>query len=185
MTTPESHDIPTPPAGLPLEHDSAAPARRRRTMVIAGGVVALALLGAGVAAISGAFDDAPGGELDLTQQSSVATTFVQRYALRDPAACDLATEALRASLARGGRCGGVVTAGAAPTVTVLVSRTCGNRHGFSAEVTPPGAIGGRYLSVGLELDGARWAVRTVLPLNDRAAIRDYDCAAPATGYGGS
>jgi hypothetical protein len=177
-TTPDS------PAQYPARD---APGTRRCTIALRTGaaVVVLGLLGTGIAALSGAFDSPPSDSAPtLTPQDAVATAFLERYARHDPAVCALATPQLRTTLQRGGRCNGTAAAGAAPVVEVLLSRTCGARHGFSAAVTPPGEIAAPYVTVGLELEGTTWSVRSVLPIADRGVIRDYACAPPTTRYGG-
>lgn len=137
--------------------------------------VLMMLVGAGVAGCAGATPAA--NTVDRTDAAATAQAFVQRYAVHDPAACELASARLRPRLDADGRCGGAAHGGA-PLTDVLNAQTCGNKALFSAAVTPAGEIGKPYVSIGLDRDpgGAQWSVDAVLPLTDRSVIKPYPCA---------
>lgn len=189
MTTPDHPDSPpgqsaqgsTPPGGPRPVSWGAEPARRRRLLV--GGIVAavlvLALVGIGIATMTGELGSAP----ERRDPAATAAAFIARYAVHDPGVCELVTIDLRKRFARDGRCAGTAR-GTTPRIDVLDSGTCGDRSSFDAEVTPAGEIGERYVSLGLEQVGEEWAVRSVLPLDDRSLIKHYPCAPAHTTYGG-
>ncbi|MGH3722443.1 MAG: hypothetical protein ACRDRI_27135 [Pseudonocardiaceae bacterium] len=135
-----------------------------RSRLVVGGVVAVAVLRLGVmiATMTGAIGSAPERH-DLT---ATAKAFIKLYTVHDPGVCELATASLRKQLARDGRCAGD-THGTTPRIHVIDARTYGDRSSFEAGVTPSGEIGEGYVSVGLEQVGEDWAVRSVLPLDDR------------------
>ncbi|MGH3809397.1 MAG: hypothetical protein ACRDRU_22780 [Pseudonocardiaceae bacterium] len=146
----------------------------RRSRLVVGGIVAavvmLALLGVGIATMTGALSSAP----DRRDPADVAKAFIERYAVHDPGACELVTVSLRKRFTRDGRCVGDAH-GTTPRIDVLNARTCGDRSMFEAGVTPSGEIGEGYVSVGLEQVGEEWAVHSVLPLDDRNLIRPTTC----------
>lgn len=154
---------------------------RRRGLLI-GGIVAalvvLALLVGGIATLTSVNGSSP----DRRDPAATARAFIQRYAVHDPTACELVTAELRKRFARDGRCAGT-TRGTTPRIDVLNSQTCGDRSGFSAEVDPAGEISERYVTVGLEQVGEEWAVRSVLPVDDRSVIKPYTCATHTEYWG--
>ncbi len=194
MSTPNNPDPqqwqqgPAGPVPPGWDQQTAGDGGRRRRRMVVGGIVAavlvLALLGVWIAKMAGAFDSAPEpAPLDRRDPAATATAFIQRYAVHDPTACDLVTAELRKRFDRDGRCTGTAN-GTTPRVDVINSQTCGNRGSFSAEVNPAGQISKRYVTVGLEQVGSDWAVRSVLPVDDRSVIKPYDCAPASTQYGG-
>ena len=128
--------------------------------------------------VGGALAKLPDAALDRSDPVAVATAFARRYAANDPVACQLADQHLRATLQQGGRCSGT-TARAAEPVTVLHSRTCGDRHGQSMQV--PHIDGGQapYVTLSLRRTGDEWSVVAVLPVRERAVISPYECAEPS------
>lgn len=142
-------------------------------------VVVLALVGIGIATMTGALGSSP----DRGDPAATARSFIERYAVHDPGVCELVTTSLRKQFAHDGRCAGTAH-GSTPRIDVLDARTCGDRSSFEAGVTPAGEIGEGYVSVGLEQVGEEWAVRSVLPLNDRSVIKPYPCAPAHTRYVG-
>jgi hypothetical protein len=168
MSTP-SHPDPQPPQQTTGD--------RRRWLVVAGIAVAVLVGVLLVWWIAGAAGSSP--DLNRTDPAATATAFIQRYAVHDPRACELVTPDFRLRLNREGRCTGATQA-TTPRIDVVNAKTCGNRSGLSAEVNPAGDLGKPYVTVGLELMGGRWAVRSVLPIGDRSVIRPYDCAPPNT-----
>lgn len=178
---------PVPPswAGQPAPAGNGDGGRRRRRLVVGGivaGVLVLALLGIWIAKMAGAFDSSP-APLDRRDPAATATAFLQRYAVHEPTVCELITADLRKRFDRDGRCSGAAS-GTTPRIDVINAKTCGNRSSFSAEVNPAGEIGKRYVTVGLEQAGDQWAVRSVLPVDDRSVIKPYECAPASTRYGG-
>ena len=158
----------------------ATPAQHRRRLLL-GGIVAalvLALVGIGIATLTGAISSSP----DRRDPAATATAFIERYAVHDPGVCALVTADLRKRFARDGRCVGT-TRGTTPRIDVLNSQTCGDRSSLDAEVNPAGEISERYVSLGLEQVGDEWAVRSVLPLNDRSVIKPYACASHTEYWG--
>lgn len=157
-------------------------ARGRRLLIggVVAAVVVAALLALWIARLTGTLGSVA---TDRADPAATATEFLQRYAVHDPAACELVTADLGDRLGRDGRCSGSTT-GAAPRIEVLDSITCGTRHAFSAQVDPPGEVTKPYARVGLEQVGEDWSVRSVLPLEDRSVITPSQCAAPETEYGG-
>lgn len=156
---------------------SGASARRSRLVV--GGIVAVAVLGLGVgiAKLTGAIGSAP----DRRDPADVAKSFIALYAVHDPGACELVTASLRKQFARDGRCAGD-THGTTPRIDVLDSLTCGDKSSLDAGVTPAGEVSKPYVSVGLEQVGEEWAVDSVLPLGDRSVIKPYPCRPARTEY---
>lgn len=150
-----------------------------KRQLLGGGVVVvvLALVGIGIAVVSGALGSAP----DRGDPAATARSFIERYAVRDPTACELVTPDLRKRFASDGRCAGTVQ-GSTPRIDVLDSGTCGDKSSLDAEVAPAGEIGERYVSIGLTQVGEEWAVDSVLPLNDRSVIKHYPCAPVRTRY---
>jgi hypothetical protein len=149
-------------------------------------VVALILIVIGLLATFGVFRGGGGSSsapsLDRTDPNAVAAAFLQRYAVHDPSVCGLVAPSLQPRFTSDGRCSGL--AGGAATVTVITKAiVCGNRAGYAAQVSPPGQLGKPYASVGLELDGTTWSVRSLLPLSDRSVIQPYNCASSGN-YGG-
>lgn len=141
------------------------------SVVVAVGAVVL-LFAAACAA--GRSDDAAGG-VDWADPDSVASVFIERYAVHDPAACELVTSVLRGQLERDGRCAGPVR-GSTPRLMVLESLTCGGVHDFAAVVTPEGEVGRRFVLVGLErAGGTAWLVRSVLPIGDCRVLVSRTC----------
>lgn len=158
---------------------SGASARRSRLVVggIVAAVVVLALLGVGIAKLTGAIGSAP----DRGDPAATAKSFIALYAVHDPGACELVTTSLRKRFARDGRCAGDAH-GTTPRIDVLNARICGDRSMFEAGVTPSGEIGEGYVSVGLEQVGEEWAVDSVLPLDDRNLIKPTTCRPANTEY---
>jgi hypothetical protein len=122
-----------------------------------------------------------GANVDRGDPEGTAAAFLRLYAAHDPAACELVATELRSRFDSDGRCGGEPS-DVEPRLDVLDSRTCGDRHSFSAAVNPSGEITTPFVTVGLELVDGSWAVRSVLPLTERSVIRPFDCAAPSTEY---
>lgn len=152
-----------------------------RPRLVVGGVVAavvvLALLGVGIAKLTGALSSSP----DRRDPADVARSFIALYAVHDPGACELVTASLRKRFARDGRCAGTAQ-GTTPRIDVLNARTCGDRSIFEAGVTPSGEISEGYVSVGLEQVGEEWAVDSVLPLDNRNLIKPTTCRPAHTEY---
>lgn len=140
-------------------------------------VVVLALVGIGIATMSGALGSSP----DRRDPAATARSFIERYAVHDPGVCELVTPDLRKRFASDGRCAGIAQ-GSTPRIDVLNAETCGDKSDFEAEVTPSGEIGERYVSLGLGQVGEEWAVDSVLPLDDRNLIKPYPCRPAHTSY---
>lgn len=137
--------------------------------VAAALVVVLVLIGVWVG-----WPDRDDSGVEWADPESVARAFVQRYAVHDPAVCELATSALSTTLRREGRCDGPVR-GPTPQLAVLTSQTCGATHGFDTQVAPAGEFGKRFVSLGLERSGGNWFVRTVLPIQDCRILQPRTC----------
>jgi hypothetical protein len=150
-----------------------------KRQLIGGGVVVvvLALVGIGIATMSGGLGSSP----DRGDPAATARSFIQRYAVHDPTVCELVTPDLRKRFASDGRCAGTAQ-GSMPRIDVLNTQTCGDKSDFGAEVAPAGEIGERYVSLGLTQVGEEWAVDSVLPLDDRNLIKHYPCAPAHTSY---
>lgn len=148
--------------------------RLRGVLAVVG--VAVGLLA--TAWVVGRPDGEPAG-VRWADPDSVATAFVERYSVHDPAVCELVTSALRSRLDGEGRCAGPIR-GASPRIAVLGSQTCGDVHSFDALVAPEGELGKRFVAVGLErTQGTAWLVRSVLPIGDCRVL-----ATPSCGSGG-
>jgi len=148
--------------------------RPGRPVVAAAAVVMVLLL---VAAWVLGMRNGPDG-VDWSDPAAVGAGFVRRYAVHDPAACELVTSALRSRLDAEGRCAGP-TRGVAPRLGVFASVTCGGVHSFDVVVAPQGEFGRRFVSVGLERAELVWRVRSVVPIGDCRVM-----APPACGGGG-
>jgi hypothetical protein len=122
-----------------------------------------------------------GTNVDRGDPDETAAAFLRLYAAHDPAACDLVATELRSRFDSDGRCSGQPS-DVGPQLDVLESRTCGDRHSFSAAVNPSGEVAAPFVTVGLELADGSWSVRSVLPLTERSVIRPFECAAPSTEY---
>jgi hypothetical protein len=144
--------------------------RRPGPVSIIAAIGAVVLLFVAALLVGGSADSA--GRDD---PNSVATLFVRRYAVHDPAACELVTSALRTQLQGEGRCVGPVR-GTSPQIGVMASQACGGVHHFDAVVAPEGEFGKRFVSIGLErAGGAAWVVRSVLPIGDCRVLVPSTC----------
>lgn len=157
----------------PAEHQVGAWRRSRRPLIVLLILVPLILL-ALVVALLVVTDDPDQAPVDRASPESVATVFVQRYATHDSSVCELVTPRLYALLERQGRCAGRA-GGDVPALMVLVSKTCGDKHGFGAQVTPPGEVGKPYIAIGVNRVGTEWLVDDLLPIQDRVVLRPYEC----------
>jgi hypothetical protein len=186
---PPNYSSPQPwPAGStggPAGGDDARRRRRLRIGLVVAGVVALLAIGFGLAATFGAFGDrGPSNPtVDRTSANAVASAFLSRYVAHDPSVCDLVSAQLHQQFEADGRCAGSPTGPAGAVTVIMPAIVCGDRAGYGAAVTPAGQLGAPYASVGLELDGSTWAVRSLLPLSDRSVIQPYRCAT-SNSYGG-
>lgn len=150
--------------------------RPRRIALIIIGVVLTVVVGLGVL-LAITHGPAPSPALDRTDPAAVGAEFLRRYASGDPAVCDLATVDLHSQLAREGRCTATTATGTASTVTTLFSKACGDRAGLQAQVAPAGRLTKPFAVVTLAVLSQQWAVTAVTPIEDRAALRPYACAA--------
>jgi len=158
------------PAGPPTATDGTG--RRGRLMAIGAGLAVVLLVVLVVWAVQAGDSDA--GDLDRADPQAVATAFVQRYATHDPSVCELAEPRLRDQLDRQGRCTGQ-SRGDVPVLQVRMSVTCGEHHGFGAQVEPPGEVGAPHVSVGLTRFGTQWLVDQLRPVQDGSVLRPYAC----------